>query len=199
MKKPVLYLMVGYPGSGKTTTSEIIRSLTGATHIWADYERRAMFGEPTHSAEESRKLYDHLNKTTEILLSEGSDVIFDTNFNFQRDRDLLRSVADKYNVDTKLVWIQIDKTVAHERATSNGHAASNNYPKKMLTKDFKRLTGHLELPSSSEHPVLLDGTKISAEYVASKLGLPKPKTNDPLLKMALRAPVSVPGKSKTKY
>ncbi len=183
MKKLTLYLLVGYPGSGKTTTSQAIHALTGATHIWADYERRAMFGVPTHSKPESKKLYDHLNKTTELLLAEGQSVIFDTNFNFRKDRDVLRGISDKYHADTKLIWIKVPKDVARKRATKLANQQFTRIFGNMPAHDFERLTGNLEQPAADEHPYILDGTKITEDYVRNELKLPhihKPKSATPV-------------------
>jgi predicted kinase len=173
-KRAKLYLLVGYPGSGKTTTSQIIHDRTGAVHIWADYERRAMFGEPTHSHHESRKLYDHLNRSADILLGESQSVIYDTNFNFRKDRDLLRELATKYNADTTIVWIKIDKDVARERALSRGHASDNSYLDAMTAHDFGKIIKNLEPPTEDENPIILDGTLITPAYVAHALDLPSP-------------------------
>ena len=77
MTKPQLYLLVGYPGAGKTTVARIIAETTDAVHLWADRERLKMFGTPRHSAAENTRLYAYLNKLTEQLLGEGKSVIFD--------------------------------------------------------------------------------------------------------------------------
>ena len=89
-----LYLFVGYPGSGKTTAANIICKLTGAEHIWADRERQKMFGRPTHSPQESAALYHRLNERTRQLLLQDKSVVFDTNFNYRRDRDHLRGLLE---------------------------------------------------------------------------------------------------------
>lgn len=171
MGKLTLYILVGYPGSGKTTTSRIIAELTGAVHIWADHERRAMFAHPTHSKAESDELYSHLNKTTEILMSDKTSVIFDTNFNYKKDRDLLRSIAAKHKADVNILWIKADRPVARERATAYAHAAANKYLESMTKVVFDKLAAKLEAPSKDEQPIILDGTKIEPKYVARKLGL----------------------------
>lgn len=169
--RAILYLMVGYPGSGKTTASQIISDLTGAVHIWADYERKAMFGNPTFSAAESRILYDHLNKSTELLLSDGQSVIFDTNFGKRKDRDKLREIATRYQAETKLAWLKVNKVVAKRRATSQAHEQSTRLLGDMPHDKFEKLASSLEVPQKNENPILLDGNMITPEYVSTVLNL----------------------------
>lgn len=170
--KTTVYLMVGYPGSGKTTASGTIQQLTGATHIWADYERRAMFGEPTHSKQESRQLYDHLNTLTDMLLQDGVNVVFDTNFGFRCDRDLLREIAQRNNAEAQVVWVQTERALARKRALHPVHAMDNKYTDTMTAARFDSIAKNLEVPAADENPTILDGTKITLEYVGKMLKLP---------------------------
>jgi predicted kinase len=166
--QPTLFLLVGYPGSGKTTSSKFIHELTGAEHIWADRERRNMFGEPTHTPLESRKLYDHLNDTTDRLLAQGKSVIFDTNFNFYKDRQHLRDIAASHNAKTVVVWITTPKETAKQRAVHE-RTLRNFYEYILPEADFERLSNHLEPPQDDERPIKLDGTRITAEIVQQAL------------------------------
>jgi predicted kinase len=168
---PTLYMMVGYPGSGKTTTSRIIHGSTGAVHIWADHERGKMFARPTHSKAESRQLYDALNKRVEELLVEGKSVIFDTNFNFYKDRQLMRDIAARHHAAACLVWVRVDKQLARERATHIHHSYRNGYSVSMPTEHFDRMAANLEPPTEEEQPIILDGTKITPEYVHKNLNI----------------------------
>lgn len=163
--------MVGYPGSGKTTTSRIIHEATGAEHIWADHERGKMFGEPTHSRAESKQLYDVLNRRAEELLKEGKSVIFDTNFNFHDDRELMRQMAARHNADVKLVWVRTDKNIAKQRATHITHSYRNGYTVSMPAASFDRMANNLQTPRPKEQPIILEGTDITPAYVRQQLGL----------------------------
>jgi predicted kinase len=168
---PKLYMLVGYPGSGKTTASQAIHQLTGAVHIWTDYERQKMFRLPTHAQGESDELYDFLNTRAEALLQAGTSVIFDTNFSFRADRDYLRLVAERSSAAVVLLWIQVPIDVARQRAIHPKHADRNGYDTTMQLATFERIVSHLEPPTADENPILIDGTKITASYVASKLQL----------------------------
>lgn len=171
MAKPVLYLMLGYPGAGKTTAAELIGQLTGAVHVWADQRRHELFQPVRHSQDESLKLYEILNTEVEGLLTEGKSVIFDTNFNYYRDRQHLRQLAAGCGAEVRLVWVQAPLELARERATKlpikHDHRIWGNMP----VDDFERLAGQLEPPHADEPFVTLDGQHITAADVKKALKL----------------------------
>jgi predicted kinase len=171
MNQPTLFLLVGFPGSGKTTTSKAIHELFGSEHIWADQERKRMFGTPTHNQAESDQLYAALNEHTEQLLRSGKSVVFDTNFSFKRDRDHLRSIAARSGALTRLLWVRVDTQVARDRATRASHADRNGYDNPMEVAAFDKIVSHLEPPTDDENPIILDGTRITPDYIRRQLGL----------------------------
>ncbi len=167
--------MMGFPGSGKTTTARIIEEITGAEHIWADRERMKLFGRPTHHPNESSELYKRLNATTDKLLSEGQSVIFDTSFNYFKDRNFMRELTHRNNAALVLIWVETPKELAKARALTMDHARNNHYGHIMSPDQFARITDHVETPEDHERAVSLDGTRISREYVAEKLGIDLPE------------------------
>ena len=169
MSKPFLYIFVGYPGAGKTTIAKIIHEETGAVHLWADRERQKMFGYPSHSQDESRQLYKALNIRAEDLLKDGKSVIFDTNFNYRRDRDLMRSIADRYGAKTVLVWVSTPRPIAKDRALHHTHRDRNGYLVSMSESEFDHLSDHLEEPEDDEHALKIDGTNIERETLLKQL------------------------------
>lgn len=171
MRQPILYIFIGYPGAGKTTVAKYIAQQTGAIHLWADKERRNMFNSPTHSIQESKRLYDVLDDKTERLLSEGKSVIFDTNFNYRSDRQLLRAIADKYGATTRLIWLTTPKNIAKARALHHTHRDHNGYPVTMTVAEFDRLSNHLEPPLSAEQAIKIDGSRIDLDSISAQLDL----------------------------
>lgn len=168
MGKPVLYLLIGYPGAGKTTVARVIHDATGAVHLWSDIERHKMFGQPTHSTEESLRLYDELNQRTETLLAEGKSVIFDTNFNFGEDRRKLREIAGRQSAETVVVWITIHEQMAKHRAVDRG-VKRNGYHTRMTEAEFSRIIAKLEPPTKDEKVIKIDGAKLDRQIILSLL------------------------------
>jgi predicted kinase len=169
--QPTLYLFVGYPGAGKTTVAQIICGATGAVHLWADYERRAMFVEPTHDQNESRQLYGYLNGEAHRLLKEGRSVVFDTNFNFYKDREHMRRIAGEAGAQLKLIWLQTGKDLAKHRATNDSHNKPTRLYGNMNEATFERIAGHLEPPRPDERPIVFIGENLQKTEVLRALNL----------------------------
>ncbi|HXE09932.1 MAG TPA: AAA family ATPase [Verrucomicrobiae bacterium] len=167
--RPTLYLLIGYPGAGKTTAARILSEATGAVHLWSDVERHRMFGQPTHSLEESTKLYDELNRRTEELLAADKSVVFDTNFNFREDRRKLHDIAARHDADTLVLWIQVPEEVARERALSTG-LKRNGYHVRMSPEQFDSIVTKLEPPAENEKTIKLDGLNLDKSTVLKLVG-----------------------------
>jgi predicted kinase len=150
-----LFLMLGYPGSGKTTTAKALCQLTGAEHILADVERAKHFAQPTHSREESHALYTELNGQAATLLRQGKSVVFDANFNTFRARQNIRQVATFYGAQTVIVWVQTPKDVAFTRATQ----ANDQRIFQVTEADFWRMAKNLQPPQKGELSIEVDGTE----------------------------------------
>jgi predicted kinase len=168
MSKPTLYLMVGYPGAGKTTVSKIIAELSGAEHLWADKERRQMFG-TVYRRDQSAELYKNLNNRAKSLLSAGKSVVFDANFNYLADREHLRQIAKNVGADTKLLWITTPEDIAHKRACDDPNG--NRLYVQMTNKDFERVASSLEEPSQDEQAIQIVGVGVTKDRVREALEL----------------------------
>ena len=168
--QPTLYLFVGYPGAGKSHVARLIADRTGAVHLWADIIRQQMFPNPCHSRQESKQLYDRLNAETKALLKDGASVIFDTNFNFYEDRELLRKIAIAANAHTVLVWVNTPESIAHSRAV-HANTTRNGYNVNITADDFARMVGNLQAPKSDELAVLIDGTDLHPDDVYTALNI----------------------------
>lgn len=170
--KQTLYLMLGYPGAGKTTVALLVSKQTGAVHLWADHERKESYGEPTYSQQENDELYNKLNAKAEALLKQCNSVMYDTAFNHYEDRLKLRAIADKHGARTVILWIQTPKKLAKHRATVEAHLQPTrvlNGTTPMHHEHFEYLSDKLEEPREDENFVSIDGTKVTEAYIRQKL------------------------------
>lgn len=165
-----LYLMLGYPGAGKTTIAGIIHELTGAVHLSSDEMRLQLFEKPAFSPEEHAALYKSLDEKTEELLRAGKDVIYDANLNRRQHRQEKYDICQKSDAKPVLVWVQTAKDLSKQRAT-HGERLHLVPQGETLEQMFDRIAGIIEEPGTDEPSVTVDGTNTSEADVAKAIGL----------------------------
>lgn len=94
MSTPIFTMMVGLPGSGKTTYAEKLSRNTGAKVLSSDRIRLELFGDE-NSQEDNEKVFNTLHSRIKDNLRAGEDVIFDaTNINSKRRTHFLKQLKD---------------------------------------------------------------------------------------------------------
>jgi predicted kinase len=170
MTQPTLYLMLGYPGAGKTTAADIISELTGAEHLASDIVRLELFPFPKFTDDEHDTLYKTLDERTKALLLDDKNVIYDANLNRFQHRKEKYDICDETGALAVLIWIQTAKDIAKQRAAHKSRAKlwhADETPHAM----FDRLVDVFEEPGLDEPFIAMDGTKITSDYVREVLGL----------------------------
>ena len=166
--QPTLLLMVGYPGSGKTTAARLLASLTGATHLSSDALRLELFPQPTFTDEEHAAVYNELNARTEQLLREGKSVIYDANLNRYIYRAEKYELATRTNARPVAIWMEVSRERSRERASIRGH--HHLVPKdETFETMFERVASAIEPPTAEEPVVRLDGSHVTTNSVQTVL------------------------------
>ncbi len=166
----MLYLLMGYPGAGKTTAAKALHELTGAEHISSDTMRLKLFPHPSFSHTEHDQLYRHLDREVERLLNAGKDVIYDANLNRYRHRKDKYDICDRTQSKPVLLWVQTPKELAKSRAVH--HSRSHLVPhEESPGAMFERIANVIEQPHVDEPYTVIDGTAITPETVAAALKL----------------------------
>ena len=165
-----LYMLFGYPGAGKTTTAKVLHELTGATHLSSDHLRSALFQEPTFTQAEHDEVYHQLDKTAEHLLATGHDVIYDANLNRLQHREEKYVICQRTGAKPLLLWLTTSREMAKSRASdsSRQHLWPPNVTPDQL---FERVARAIEEPGPDEPYIVLDGTKVTKDYIRGQLGL----------------------------
>ncbi|HEX5797362.1 MAG TPA: ATP-binding protein [Candidatus Saccharimonadales bacterium] len=173
MSKPTLYLMLGYPGAGKTTVAEHIATLTGAVHLNSDQFRLHMFDKPLGITDaEHDRMYEMLDHITERTLSSGKSVIYDANLNRYAHRKEKYDIAERTGAQARLVWVTTDEPTARQRATVEAPKHPRHRPfGNMKTEVFARLISEIEPPKETEQTITIDGNLISYTKIKKALEL----------------------------
>src|SRR2546430_16282489 len=116
-----LYMMLGYPGAGKTTAAGIIAELTGAVRLSSDELRLRVFKQPAFTQAEHDAVYATLDYLTELLLAEGGSVVYDANLNRFEHRQEKYDLCERTKARPVVLWLQTSVELAKKRAVLRGH------------------------------------------------------------------------------
>ena len=167
--KPTLHLIIGLPGSGKTTLSKILQKETDAVRISSDDYRLLLFPKPKFTQREHDNLYAMIDHNVEHLLQAGHDVVYDANLNRRVHRDEKYALAKKYNATVKLWWVQTTKELSKQRrieeSTHHVFVPKDETPGQM----HDRISNLFEEPGSDEPYVIINGKNITKKAVKDAL------------------------------
>lgn len=166
--KPVAFIMLGFPGSGKSYVSEWLAFYMGATHLRADDMRLAMFGEEQLEHHKNwkyqRQVHGAMHYASEQVLKSGYSVIYDANHNSLKSRQPIARLARETDALPILVWVKAPIELAKQRVLDREAAGGH----KVFEIDFvERMANNLEEPTSNELVIELDGTAPETDQKAA--------------------------------
>ena len=153
--KPVLIMLYGYPGAGKTHFATELSKAMDAAHVQGDRIRSELFETPRYDKEEDGIVTHLMEYMAEEFLNAGVNVIFDTNATRLVQRRALREITRKVKGQTLLVWLQIDQESAMARIASRDRRRNDDKYARPYTKEaFKLLIGAMQKPQQEDYVVV---------------------------------------------
>ena len=153
--QPVLVLLYGYPGAGKTHFANQMAEYISASHLHADRIRHELFNQVRYDKEED-SIVEHLSHyMAEEFLRAGVSVIFDADASRQSQRRALREIARKTHAKPIQIWLQIDLDSARQRLGSRDRRKTDDKYARIYDQEiFDRHVGRMQNPSNEDFIVI---------------------------------------------
>ena len=159
--KPIVVLMYGMPGSGKTFFARQLCESLQAAHLQADRIRTELFQEPAYSKEENHIVASLMAYMTGEFLRSGVSVIFDMNVPTIAQRRALRNMAQKLKAEPVLVWFQVDPDTSFGRAARRDkRTADDHFAQTMTPELFRRTLSTMQNPDAAEKFIVVSGKHV---------------------------------------
>jgi predicted kinase len=156
--KPLLILLYGFPGAGKTYFARQLTEHLQTAHVQGDRIRSELFEEPRYDREENAVVTHLMDYMTGEFLAAGMSVVYDINAMRQSQRRVLRDLARKVNAQPILIWQQIDADSAFNRANKRDRRKTDDkYSPTVDRPAFDRITVNMQNPQSNEEYIVLSG------------------------------------------
>lgn len=159
LTKPILIMMYGFPGAGKTYFARQLReSINAAAHVSGDRIRGELFEKPQYDKEENQ-VVDHLTEyMAEEFLDAGVNVIYDMNLARTSQRRRLREMAKRAHAKPILVWFQVDHDTAFGRLMKRDkRRVDDKYAREFDRTGFDAYITGMQNPTQSEDFIVLSG------------------------------------------
>ena len=166
MRKPLLLMMMGHAGSGKSYFARQLAEREKIVRFNADAMRMAFFGSLESMLsdgipKELRRMGGiyAVNYSVEQVLVAGHSVICDTNNNSHDARKVHQDLANKHNARAVVIWVQTSKELALQRAQEREELFDQRkFDYDIGLKTIERMIENTDDPASDEAVIKIDGT-----------------------------------------
>lgn len=158
LNKPLLLVLYGFPGSGKSSFARQLCDSLQAVHIQSDRIRAELFQKPRFDKSENQ-VVDHLVEyMMDEFLSAGVSVIYDADVNRVSQRRKLRETARKQHAQYLLAWFQIDVEGAFARVNKRDkRKIDDKFARDFNRTEFDSYINTMQHPTKDEDFFVLSG------------------------------------------
>lgn len=123
--RPALVVVSGLPGTGKSFFCRKLAEHAPFLILESDALRQVLFPDPTHSPEESTRLFAAIHAIAREYLSRGISIILDATSLLERHREVLCGIADQQGARLVIVRVEAPPEVVRQRLEARRRRADD--------------------------------------------------------------------------
>ncbi len=123
--RPVLVMLMGFPGAGKTHCARLLAARLGAAHVATDHLRSRLFIAASYADDENRAVFTVAEGLVDDLLAEGHGVVLDATNLLARYRAPMERVAARRDVAVLHVHVVADDVETRARLAARAVARAD--------------------------------------------------------------------------
>jgi predicted kinase len=166
LNQRVIFLVIGYPGAGKSYFSRQFAELTDSIHLSEDRLRYELFGEPTYEKSEDEVVGRIRDYLLEELVKSEKSIIIDADID-KAGRKLLKEQLRATKSPVITIWVQTDLETSFGRASSRDRRQTDDkYTSSMTFETFDRIQRAFKRPEREE-AIVISGKHLFKTQAAS--------------------------------
>jgi predicted kinase len=182
LARPLLILVIGLPGSGKSFFARHFSDTFGSPLVSADEMQFELFDPPKFSPMEYGLIKRLAERQLTQLTKTRTSIVVDGICNTRQERQQLEQFATAHNYGTLIVWVQTDEPTAKSRSTTRNKKRSGDELNVRLTQEqYATQAKRMSPPTKTEDYVVISGKhtySTQAKMVLRKLAAPRAEKAD---------------------
>lgn len=177
LARPLVIMVIGLPGSGKSFFARQFASMFGAPLVSADFIRHTLNPDSKYNAREDALVATLIQNEITELLKTGKTFIVDGSVNSRAVRTAIERQAVKHGYGKMVVWVQTDEPTSVARSMKrNAKRKTDELNATMNIEAFERYKKQLSPPTPTENVAVISGKHTfptQARVILKKLVTPR--------------------------